>query len=96
MSGYPSFYDDEIPEDCAECGTPLPETNGTGFCCSEHESIHVERQRAADNAYAEAIAAERGLHEALRFEIPDRLIPSTAMGLAMTQHFCTTPPSEFV
>ena len=38
---------------------------------------------------------ERGL-PAAEFEIPGRLKPSTAMGLAMTRHYMTTPAKERV
>ncbi len=29
---YPTFFDDEAPENCVECDVDLPETNETGFC----------------------------------------------------------------
>lgn len=111
MLEYPTYLDDETPTECAECSEPLPEDNATGFCCKDHEQRYVARQRAADDAYAQALAdeamlaaewkaeqqRERALPKATEvFEVPARLLPSTGVGLAMTTHFMQTPVRERV
>lgn len=112
MHGYDPMFDDEVLDECDECGKALTDDNMTGFCCKEHETVWVERQRSADRAYAEALAdeakyanewraaqrreRERGLPAADTFVIPDRLTPSTGIGLMMTSHFMRTPPKERV
>ena len=108
---YNPMFDDEIPDECLECGEPLHECNDSGFCSDEHLAVWGERQRAADTAYAEALRdeakyatawreeqrreRERGL-TADEFVIPDRLMPATGIGLMMTSHFMRTPPKERV
>ena len=112
MHGYDPMFDDEVRDECDECGKALTDDNMTGFCCDEHADVYMARQRAADTAYAEALADEaklaaewnaaqrreraRGLHAADTFVIPDRLMPSTGIGLMMTSHFMRTPPKERV
>ena len=105
---YDPMFDEEVPEDCVECAKPLDETNATGFCCDDHRIAWAERQRAADAAYAEALVEEakyaaewraeeaRGLPERDEFVIPERLRPSTFLGLMMTKAFMQTPEKERV
>lgn len=52
--------------------------------------------REAEAIFAALKESERLRRESLKFDIPEKLIPSTAMGLAMTAHFADTPPEEFV
>ena len=108
---YDTMFDDEVPDECLECGEPLHECNDSGFCSDDHLASWGERQRAADTAYAEALRDEakhaaawkeeqrreraRGL-PADEFVIPDRLMPSTVIGLMMTRHFMQTSPKERV
>lgn len=107
MQGYPSFFDDEAPTHCAECAVELPETNDTGFCCDAHAKTYCDREREADDLYAKALVDEAkyaaqwqaeltGAKATDTFEVPARLQPSTALGLALTHMFMTTPAHERV
>jgi len=105
---YDPMFDEEVPEDCIECAKALTEDNDTGFCCDDHRIAWERRQRAADDAYAQALIDEakygaewkaeaaRGLPACDEFVIPERLRPSTFLGLAMTKAFMQTPERERV
>ena len=55
---YPPEFDWDAPENCVECCKPLNIETQEYFCSGACERTHVAAQRAADDAYAEALAEE--------------------------------------
>lgn len=94
------FYDFDDPEQCVTCNVELPETNSTGFCSGVCEDAYIKAKAAEADALCRDLAEEARLAEAAkqqdRFEVPERLRPSTVLGLALTQMFMTTPANERV
>ena len=98
MNTHPEFYDFDHPETCVTCDVELPETNDTGFCSAACENAYVAAKAREADALCAELAEEARLAEGAKidFEIPQKLIPSTALGLALTHMFMTTPANERV
>jgi hypothetical protein len=60
---YPTFFDDEAPENCVECDVGLPETNDTGFCSKTCEDRYCYASDVDTDKFFEDLKLELAMAE---------------------------------